>query len=116
MLLIENTEFAEMRGMWNQVLDSLLRRMSESGSSAGSVSMKLTITVNRVIVDHPGGKRVANIPQFDYKITSNMPQTITTKGALLIGESELINADGDIRLKRVPNAQMTLQDLDDGMD
>lgn len=118
MLLIENPEFGEMRGMWNQVLDSLLRRMDESGSSSGSVTLKLAITVNKTIVESLEGKRLANIPQFDYKVTSNMPQTITTKGSLMIGESELICSDGNMSLRRVPAAQMTLQDLeedDDGL-
>ena len=46
MLLIENPEFCTMRGMWNQVLDSLLRRMTEGGYSQGSVTLKLTRSKN----------------------------------------------------------------------
>ena len=43
MLLIENPEFSTMRGTWNQVLDSLLRRMVNEGHSQGSVTLKLNI-------------------------------------------------------------------------
>lgn len=113
MLLIENPEFCTMRGMWNQVLDSLLRRMTEGGYSQGSVTLKLNILVAKTEVETAEGKRLANHPIFDYKITSNMPQTFTYKNDILLGEVEMVyTEEGGIKLKRLPNAQMTLDDYE----
>jgi hypothetical protein len=117
MLLIENPEFSTMRGMWNQVLDSLLRRMAEGGYSQGSVTMKLNIVLAKTEVETAEGKRLANHPIFDYKITSNMPQTFTYKNDILLGEVEMeCTEENGIRLKRLPNAQMTLDDYEDDSD
>ena len=113
MLLIENPEFATMRGMWNQVLDSLLRRMAEGGHSDGSVTLKLNVLLTNTEVETPEGKRMAKHPIFDYKITSNMPQTFTYKNDILLGEVEMeYTEEGGIKLKRMPNSQMTLDDYE----
>lgn len=113
MLLIENPEFADMRGMWNQVLDSLLRRMTEGGHSDGSVTLKLNVLLANTEVETPEGKRLAKHPNFDYKITSNMPQTYTYKNDILLGEVEMeYTEEGGIKLKRLPNSQMTLDDYE----
>ena len=113
MLLIENPEFATMRGMWNQVLDSLLRRMAEGGNSSGSVTLKLNIVVANTEVETEEGKRLAKHPIFDYKITSNMPQTFTYKNDILLGEVEMeYTEEGGIKLKRMPNSQMTLDEYE----
>jgi hypothetical protein len=113
MLLIENTEFATMRGMWNQVLDSLLRRMAEGGNSSGSVTLKLNIVLANTEVETAEGKRLAKHPIFDYKITSNMPQQFTYRNDILLGEVEMeYTEEGGIKLKRLPNSQMTLDDYE----
>lgn len=117
MLLIENPEFSEMRGMWNQVLDSLLRRMAEGGQSSGSVTLKLNVLMAHTEVETAEGTRIAKIPNFDYKVTSNMPQTFTYKSHLLLGEVEMeCTEETGIKLKRLPNAQMTLDDYEDDSD
>ena len=114
MLLIENPEFCDMRGMWNQVLDGLLRKMNESGMSSGSVTLKLNIQMEHIAVDTGKDARMATVPNFEYKVTSNMPQTHTYKGNVMIGEVEMeYTEDGGIRLKRLPNSQMTLEDYED---
>lgn len=113
MLLIENPEFASMRGMWNQVLDSLLSRMAEGGNSSGSVTLKLNIVLSNTEVETAEGKRLAKHPKFDYKITSNMPQQFTYRNVILLGEVEMeYTEEGGIKLKRLPNSQMTLDDYE----
>lgn len=113
MLLIESPEFAEMRGTWNQVFNALLRKMTEGGNSSGSVTLKLNIVVGNAEVETAEGKRLAKHPIFDYKITSNMPQTFTYKNDILLGEVEMeYTEEGGIKLKRLPNSQMTLDDYE----
>ena len=56
---------------------------------------------------------LAKHPIFDYKITSNMPQTFTYKNDILLGEVEMeYTEEGGIKLKRMPNSQMTLDDYE----
>lgn len=117
MLLIENPEFSEMRGMFNQVMDSLLRRMLTGDGSQGSVTLKINIELRREEVEGMG--RLAVIPDFSYNVTSNLPQKITTKGTLLLGAREIVDGPAGIALNRVPVGQMRLEDYeeeqDDGM-
>ena len=113
MLLIESPEFDEMRGTWNQVFNALLRKMAEGGNSSGSVTLKLNILVANVEVETPKGKRLARAPIFDYKITSNLPQTFSYKNDVHIGEVEMeYTEEGGTKLKRLPNYQMTLDDYE----
>lgn len=114
MLLIENPEFSTMRGTWNQVLDSLLRRMVSEGHSQGSVTLKLNIQMGYTAVETAEGGRMATVPNFDYKVTSNMPQTYSYKEDMRMGEVEIEydEDNGGIRLRRLPNTQMTLSDYE----
>lgn len=117
MLLIENPDFAELRGLFNQILDSLLRRMVNGNGSQGSVTLKIDIELRREEVEGMG--RMAIIPDFSYNVTSNLPQKITTKGSLMLGEREIVDGPAGITLHRVPVGQMRLEDYekeqDDGM-
>lgn len=113
MLLIEDPEFAHMRGAWNSALDGMLRKLVTDNHSQGSVTLKLNVQMAYPAVDTPAGRRMAKVPEFEYKITTNVPQTYTYKEDLRMGEVEMeFTPETGIRLKRLPNAQMTLDDYD----
>lgn len=116
MLLIESPEFAGMRGMWNQALDGVLRKMAADNHPQGTVTLKLNIELTYPTVETIIGKRTAKVPNFDYKITTNVPQTSTFKEDLAIGEVEMeYTPETGVTLKRLPG-QMTLDQYEEESD
>lgn len=82
-LVIEDEIFEEARNNFNRVLQRLFRNMIDSGSSDGSITLKIDVGLKREYIpnydpDVEGESREIQKPNFDHKVSS----TVTVKDEL----------------------------------
>lgn len=82
-LVLEDVTFDEARQNFNRVLQRLFRSMLDSGSSDGSITLKIDVSLTREYIpnndpDIEGESREIHKPKFDHKVSS----TVTVKDEL----------------------------------
>lgn len=82
-LVLEDVTFEEARQNFNRVLQRLFRSMLDSGSSDGSITLKIDVSLTREYIpnndpDIEGESREIHKPKFDHKVSS----TVTVKDEL----------------------------------
>lgn len=82
-LVIEDVTFEEARQNFNRVLQRLFRSMLDSGSSEGSITLKVDVSLTREFIPNndpevEGESREIQKPKFDHKVSS----TVTVKDEL----------------------------------
>ncbi len=82
-LVLEDATFEGARQNFNRVLQRLFRNMLDSGSSEGSITLKVDVSLQREYIpnndpDIEGETREIQKPKFDHKVSS----TITVKDEL----------------------------------
>lgn len=82
-LVLEDGTFEEARQNFNRVLQRLFKSMLDSGSSDGSITLKIDVSLTREYIpnndpDIEGESREIQKPKFDHKVSS----TVTVKDEL----------------------------------
>ena len=82
--------FAEMMMEYENILRGTLTTMVEKGGEEADISLKLKIIMEEMTIPDGDEYRMAMIPRFEYKCTSNMKLQHKTSGMISNEDRELV--------------------------
>lgn len=103
--------FSELKRDMTQTLQDAIAKMKEVGSDKGTVSVKITIQMDKMPVTSEKDYRDAEVPKFKCKTGYSVPVT-DTRESEIGGEYELTNMEGLYGLKPL-DGQTSMFDDDD---
>ena len=105
---MNSTTLSDMKGDLTLALQDCLRKMHDTGSDAGKVTLTIQIRKELIPVTHEKEYRDATVPRFKWKAESFVPLKVALYGEFG-GEWELASEDGNYGLKSL-NGQTAIFD------
>lgn len=108
---VNGSLFSDLRKDMTKSLQDAIAKMKEVGSDKGTVSVKITIQMDKMPVTSEKDYRDADVPKFKCKTGYSVPVT-DTRESEIGGEYELTNMEGLYGLKPL-DGQTSMFDDDD---
>ena len=108
---VSGSIFSDLRNDMTKTIQEAIAKMKEVGSDKGTVSVKITIQMDKMPVTSEKDYRDADVPKFKCKTGYAVPVT-DTREREIGGEYELTNMEGMYGLKPL-DGQTSMFDDDD---
>lgn len=108
-LSLKSDTFAALKEDFDSVLLRTIGNMEMKNADNATITMKLSITLDKVSVGGPNGLQDITRPSFKHDISSVM-QVKDRKSGALTGDYELVYEDGKYAMRRIDDGQTSLYD------